>query len=99
MTEEKSPAEIGRETAKRTLRDLEMSKAPIQMSAAIFVCLQQLVALLIEKKVLGSQEVLDAFEKASGEIQSVPDGALGVQIVEGLCSFVAKLPGATRVSN
>jgi hypothetical protein len=93
-----SPEEIGKRMAERSMRELTASLPAIQMSAAVLACLQQLVRLLIDKGVIAPQETLDAFARASDEIQPVPDSEIAVRIVEQLCTFVAKLPGAKRPS-
>jgi hypothetical protein len=92
------PEEYGKRLAKQANDAIQMQMPSIQMSAAVLACLHQLLALLIHKGVIEPQETLDAFARASDDIQLQPDSDLAVQIVEGLCSFVAKLPGARRDS-
>ena len=93
-----TPEEYGKRLAEQTVREFEKAKPAIHMAAANQACLTRLVVLLIEKGILQPQETLDAFAKASDEIQLQPDSAIGVQVVEGLCSIVAGLPGAKRGS-
>ena len=96
MESRKTPEEIGRELAEKTSADLKRAMPSIQTAAALEVCLIELVRLLISKKVLDPQEALDAFVRASDEIQSQPDSVTAVRTVERLCSAIARLPGAKR---
>jgi hypothetical protein len=93
-----TPEEFGRRLAEAMTKDLNKTLPLIQRQAALLVCLQQLIGLLIAKSVLDPQEVLSVLSRASDEIQLQPQGEVGVQVVESLCSFVEKLGGATRPS-
>ena len=96
-----SPEEIGKRMAERSMREIKASLPAIQMSAAVFACLQQLVRLLIDKGVfprLRLKKPLTLLREPQNEIQPVPDSEVAVRIVEQLCTFVAKLPGAKRSS-
>jgi len=90
------PEKVGQEAFERSIAHMKTVLPAIQMAAATQACLQQLVALLIEKKVISPQDALDAFARASDDIQRCPDSGVAVQTVEGMCSFIAKIPGAKR---
>lgn len=96
IAEDETPEEAGRRAAERTLRELKESMPAIQMAAAVFACLHQLIALLIVKGVIEPQEALDAFARASDDVQCQPDDEVAVQVIEVLCRKLAKRPGAKR---
>jgi hypothetical protein len=92
MTQNETPEEWGERMALESMRR-RMGK--VQTEAALEACFLEIVKLLISKKVLGSQEVLDALANASDSIQRQPDSVIGVQTVERLCKEIAD-PGAQR---
>ena len=92
--EEIDPAEVGRKRAKAVHRQILRDLPFIEAGAAIEVVIQQLVALLISKRLLSKKEAYDAFALAADEIQLLPDSGAGVQIVARLCCSIIDIPDA-----
>jgi hypothetical protein len=69
-----------------------------QTVVTLEACLVELIRLLISKRALDAQEVLDVFVSLSDEILARSDGAVSVLTLERLCKEIAALPGAKRPS-
>ena len=98
MIEKETPAAMGRRLAEKTAAEMAQMMPLINAVSALDACLHELIELLITKNVLSPQETLDAFARASGEIQAVGGETSGVETVERICKRIAALPGAKRLA-
>ena len=98
MESSKTPAAIRSALAEQAFAEPMRDMPSIRTAAALEVCLMELMRLLISKDGLDPQEALDAFVRASDAIQSRLGSEIAVQTVERLCSAIAELPGANRLS-